>query len=224
MPAKKSTNSNPYKVLGISPNSNAVEIAAAYRNLARIYHPDRHLLDPKPVRDEAERRMKELNEAYAAISKGAMAGDRANGSTGVPKDFRVRQNPWEKIPYDIAVQMRARAAAEAEERRKAMERDAVNGQARLEPKPRTWFPVVLTGLGEALVRNNIRCQRCRAIQWLPDDWRIRMHDSIFRCSECNVVLLAHRVQRGAQPTFRAYGYVGEVPGWLQHQQDHESNS
>jgi molecular chaperone DnaJ len=51
-----------YEVLGLSRNASPEEIKAAFRKLARQYHPD--------VSQEAnaEERFKEINEAYAVLS------------------------------------------------------------------------------------------------------------------------------------------------------------
>lgn len=51
--------SDPWKVLGVSPNASEDEIKKAYRTKAKLYHPDLHPNDP-----EAARKMNELNEAY----------------------------------------------------------------------------------------------------------------------------------------------------------------
>jgi curved DNA-binding protein len=51
-----------YQALGVSREATAEEIKKAYRKLARKYHPD---VSKEP---DAERRMKEINEAYAVLS------------------------------------------------------------------------------------------------------------------------------------------------------------
>ena len=51
-----------YSILGVPAAATAEEIRAAYRRLARLYHPD---LNSGP---EAEARMKEINQAYATLS------------------------------------------------------------------------------------------------------------------------------------------------------------
>ena len=66
---------DPYEVLGISPDSGDDEVKRAYRELARKYHPDNY--QNNPLADLAEEKMKEINEAYDAITKG-----RASGSGG----------------------------------------------------------------------------------------------------------------------------------------------
>lgn len=55
---------DPYSVLGVSPSATEDEIKKAYRALAKKYHPD-----VNQGSADAERRMKEVNEAYSAIMK-----------------------------------------------------------------------------------------------------------------------------------------------------------
>ena len=58
---------NPYEILGISPNATNEEVRAAYRNLAKKYHPDNYV--DSPVADLAEEKMKDINWAYDEILK-----------------------------------------------------------------------------------------------------------------------------------------------------------
>ncbi len=67
---------DPYKVLGVSRNASEEEIKKAYRDLARKYHPDNY--QNNPLADLAQEKMKEINEAYDAITKGRAGG--AGGS------------------------------------------------------------------------------------------------------------------------------------------------
>jgi DnaJ-class molecular chaperone len=53
-----------YDILGISKSASADEIKKAYRKQALEWHPDRH----KDDKEAAERRFKEINEAYQVLS------------------------------------------------------------------------------------------------------------------------------------------------------------
>jgi len=54
---------DPYGVLGVDPSAGHEAVRAAYRRLAAQFHPD---VNPS-TREAAERRMKEINAAYAVI-------------------------------------------------------------------------------------------------------------------------------------------------------------
>lgn len=75
--------SDPYKVLGLSPDATDEEVKAAYRKLAKKYHPDLN-----PGNQRAAERMNEINAAYDQIknpqaqdSYGASYGQSAYGGT-----------------------------------------------------------------------------------------------------------------------------------------------
>lgn len=59
--------SNPYQVLGVSPNATDEEIKTAYRELARKYHPDKYR--DSDLADLANEKMKDINAAYEEIQK-----------------------------------------------------------------------------------------------------------------------------------------------------------
>ena len=63
---------DPYQTLGVKPNASDEEIKRAYRDLARKYHPDNY--QNNPLADLAEEKMKEINEAYDAITKARSGG------------------------------------------------------------------------------------------------------------------------------------------------------
>lgn len=68
---------DPYEVLGVSPGDSDEDIKKAYRALARKYHPDNY--HDNPLADLAEEKMKEINEAYEAITKSRSGGGSGYG-------------------------------------------------------------------------------------------------------------------------------------------------
>ena len=53
-----------YEILGVPRSATVEEIKAAFRKLARLYHPD---VSKEP---DAENKFKEINEAYGVLSDG----------------------------------------------------------------------------------------------------------------------------------------------------------
>ena len=72
--------SDPYQVLGVDPSASDEEVKRAYRELARKYHPDNY--QNNPLADLAEEKMKEINEAYEAITRMRSGGGGYQSSYG----------------------------------------------------------------------------------------------------------------------------------------------
>ena len=64
----KTNDIGPYKVLGIARDASSGEIKAAYRRLANQYHPDKVSHLGEEFRSLAEKRFKEIQDAYQALS------------------------------------------------------------------------------------------------------------------------------------------------------------
>ena len=55
------------ELLGLKPGASAQEIKAAYRDLAKVWHPDRFAHDQR-LQEKAQNKLKEINEAYEALT------------------------------------------------------------------------------------------------------------------------------------------------------------
>lgn len=69
----------PHEILGVPAAASDAEIAEAYRDLARMYHPDKVATLAPEFQDLAELRMKEINAAYATLLGATPAARRAGG-------------------------------------------------------------------------------------------------------------------------------------------------
>jgi len=75
-----------YEILNIAPGASAKEIKEAYRKLALEYHPDRH-----QASQDAHKKMKEINEAYATLSDSIKRRE-----YDIPRGYRRRVPKFEK--------------------------------------------------------------------------------------------------------------------------------
>jgi curved DNA-binding protein CbpA len=62
---------DPYLVLGVSPSATQAEIAHAYRNRLRAYHPDTR----KPSSQEGDEHLRQVLDAYALLRAPARRAD-----------------------------------------------------------------------------------------------------------------------------------------------------
>lgn len=82
-----------YDVLGVKPGVSDRELKAAHRDLAKVWHPDRFLNDPR-LQEKAQEKLKEINAAYEQlISRHTFrpARPKANASDSAKTATSVRQ-------------------------------------------------------------------------------------------------------------------------------------
>lgn len=71
---------DPYKVLGVSPDASDDEIKKAYRALIKKYHPDKYR--DSDLADLANEKMKEINAAYEEIQQMRSGAKNSSGGSG----------------------------------------------------------------------------------------------------------------------------------------------
>lgn len=69
---------NPYKVLGVSENASQEEIRKAYLDLVKKYHPDKYT--DNPLKELANEKLKEINQAYDILSRNPNGSGSQNSS------------------------------------------------------------------------------------------------------------------------------------------------
>ena len=106
-----------YTILGVASTASDEQVRAAYRRLAQIYHPDRFATVRQDIREEAERRMMELNAAFTEIFR-----------TREPRNNSPVEMPsWWRASWDRELQQEGKWQEELTRRRQeAQEREAVH--------------------------------------------------------------------------------------------------
>ena len=76
-----------YRTLDLSPGASDADVKRAWRELTKVWHPDRFGHDPD-LRRRAEEKAKALNEAFEAIRDAREGGAFPRGEEGVPAGRR----------------------------------------------------------------------------------------------------------------------------------------
>jgi hypothetical protein len=105
-----------YEVLGLKPDASEQEVKNAYRDLAKVWHPDRFAHDPR-LQQKAQDKLKEINEAYEEINSPASGRRRArrpappppsSSSTSAP---RTPRGAADSTPADFTTVVARRGGA-----------------------------------------------------------------------------------------------------------------
>lgn len=92
---------DPYEVLGVPRGSDREKVKAAYRELAKKYHPDQYA--GSPLAELANEKMQEINEAYDAILSGNTGNAyRSAGSAYTVNDYSAVENYLNRGAFDEA--------------------------------------------------------------------------------------------------------------------------
>lgn len=100
---------DPYQVLGVARDASDEDIKAAYRQLARKYHPDNYSPD-NPLADLATEKMKEINEAYDTIRHQRENRGKAGGQSSGYQHHYDTSSPY----YEIRVLVQQRRFGQAD--------------------------------------------------------------------------------------------------------------
>ena len=109
---------DPWAMLGIKPGASADELKKAYRKEALKWHPDRH--PDGPQKAAAEKKFKQVSEAYQQLSEGGGGGGgfpggggggRGGGGGGMGRDAVGRRRPEARMDPTRRRRRRRGAAA-----------------------------------------------------------------------------------------------------------------
>jgi hypothetical protein len=98
--------SKAYDLLGVKPGVSNRELKAAHRDLAKVWHPDRFLHDPR-LQEKAQEKLKEINEAYEFLISGKVPKPSRSAETVYSESpvtrLRASGSQWTAVPLLIFV-------------------------------------------------------------------------------------------------------------------------
>ena len=89
-----------YEVLGVKPGVSMRELKAAHRDLAKVWHPDRFLHDPR-LQEKAQEKLKEINEAYELIRSGKVLRSTPQAAPEQNVHYRARRQQRRGVNWQL---------------------------------------------------------------------------------------------------------------------------
>ena len=90
---------DPHTILGVPPDADAERVRSAYHALVKRWHPD--IMPDSTQRDEAQKKLVEINLAYERITRGAQEV--------IPDAMRVAKSLYERGQYQAALRILSKA-------------------------------------------------------------------------------------------------------------------
>tara|TARA_B100000315_G_C14503677_1_gene553530 strand:- start:516 stop:956 length:441 start_codon:yes stop_codon:yes gene_type:complete len=84
-----------YEILELKPGASAEEIKRAYKDLVKVWHPDRFSHDPQ-LQQKAQEKLKEINEAYEQL-RFSRTGFRSRGPRSYYNSSPSHERPGKPI-------------------------------------------------------------------------------------------------------------------------------
>ncbi len=165
-------NKNPYDVLGVSPEATDDEIKKAYRELSRKYHPDANV--DNPLKDLAEEKFKEVQEAYDTIVKERENGGGYHYGYGNAGSYTTGSGSYGNSGYGSAggtTNVERQAVYNFINNRRYQE--ALNLLNRMEDRNAEWY--YLSAAANAGMGNNVLAQEhaAKAVNMEPNNLQYR---------------------------------------------------
>lgn len=98
---KRSKQKDYYKVLGVSRDADDRTIKRAYRQLTKQHHPDK-AASQGVTKEEAEKKMASINEAYEVLSDSELRTQYDNGDDPNDPEAAQRGHPFQGNPFGHA--------------------------------------------------------------------------------------------------------------------------